>query len=109
MKERDAIISVDIDGTTVHVRAQMRSLEEEVALDQATLDRVLAGISAMARKMSVILQAAAPNKASLEFEVGLALDSGQLTALFFESSGTGGMKITLEWEGGTTNRLPPHK
>jgi hypothetical protein len=52
----------------------------------------------MARQLEKVLAAVAPSKASVEFSVDLTVEAGKLVALFFESGGTAGLKVCLEWE-----------
>ena len=44
------------------------------------------------------IKAIAPKKATVEFGIEVAVESGKLTALWVKGSGKANLKLTLEWE-----------
>ena len=101
MEPRTRIVPVELaDGTKVLARASMLGGEEDVgALDRAlSFTQVTAIIESIARTLSATIEKVKPDKASVEFGIELAIESGQLSALIVQGSATGSLKITLEWE-----------
>jgi hypothetical protein len=56
-------------------------------------------VESVARSVADILQKISPTKATAEFSIEVAVESGELTALLVKGSGTANLKVTLEWEG----------
>lgn len=100
MESRNEIISVQLDdGTSFKVKASALGGNEDV-LDLEKIwpfKQVTDTIEGVAKMMLATLQAVKPDKASIEFGVEVALESGALTALVVKGTGTGNLKITLEW------------
>ena len=104
MEPRSKIITVQLDdGTSVKINATALGGEEDV-LD---LERILPfkavtdTIESVANAVLATLQKVKPDKASIEFGVEVALESGALTTLIVKGTGTGNLKITLEWGKGS--------
>jgi Trypsin-co-occurring domain 1 len=87
------------DGTTVRVEAsQIGGSEDVVDLAKAILfQQVVAVIEHVAEEVMATLKKVKPDKASVEFGVEVAVETGGLTALLVKGSGKGNLKITLEW------------
>ena len=96
--ERRELLPISIAGQEVLVSVVSSGGEEDVASKLLSFDGVREGIQSLAMQMAGVFAAVKPNKASVEFEVSLALKSGQLSALFFDGEGSGGAKVALEWE-----------
>ena len=84
------------NGTMVHVQAVARG-EQDIALGVLTLDGVMRVIEGVAGELASTLERVKPRAASVEFELDFSVESGQLTGLFVKGSGSGTLKITLEW------------
>ena len=69
----------------------------EVAFTLPPFQGVTDAIENIAISMLTTLEKVRPKKASVEFGIEFALESGQLTALLVKGSGTSNLKITLEW------------
>ena len=54
-------------------------------------------IKSLAKDIKAQIQAAAPNKASVEFSIELEKKSGDILSKICNASGKSGIKITLEW------------
>jgi hypothetical protein len=100
MASRTEIVSVQLDdGTIVKVKATALGGDEDV-LD---LDKILPfkqvtdTIERIAGVMLATLKKINPDKASVEFGVEVGIESGAVTALLVQGSGTGNLKVTLEW------------
>lgn len=88
------------DGTRIMVRASLLGGEGDVAevdklLSFANVNATIEGVS---KSINEAINKVMPKKASVEFGIELALESGQLTALVAQGSATTSLKITLEWE-----------
>lgn len=98
METRTEIIKAELaNGTIVHIQATALGGEEEVAFTLPSFKGVTDAIEGIAESVVTTLQKAKPKKASVEFGLEVALESGQLTALLVKGSGTSNLKITLEW------------
>jgi hypothetical protein len=62
------------------------------------LDRVASSIERVSREMLEAAKRAAPSKATVELGFTLALEQGQLVALFGKAKGEASVTVTLEWE-----------
>jgi hypothetical protein len=60
--------------------------------------QITATIEQLAGALSAALRNAKPDKARVEFSIEAALESGKLTALLIQGSGTGNLKVVLEWD-----------
>ena len=98
MKSRREIVPVQFaNGVKMYVEATMLGGEEDVALNILSFQDMTDTIESIAGAMNAALQKVKPNKASVEFGLEMAVESGQLTALLVKGSGTANLKISLEW------------
>jgi hypothetical protein len=98
METRTEIIKATLaNGSIVHIQATTLGGEEEVAFTLPSFQEVTHAIEGIAESVLTPLQKVKPKKASVEFGLEVALESGQLTALLVKGSGTSNLKITLEW------------
>ena len=101
MTARTQIVPVQLaDGTTVKIEASVLGGYQDVAaLDKIfSFEDVASTIGSVASSMMAALRKAKPDKASVEFGVELGVESGALTTFLLQGTGTGNLKITLEWE-----------
>ena len=70
------------------------SLKGALSLD--TLRDAIEGMGALAL---AALEKIKPDGVSVEFGIELAVDNGQITALWVKGSGKANLKITLSWKG----------
>ncbi len=63
-----------------------------------TLEGALRGVESLASDIAAMLDRVSPDKASVEFDVELAVAAGQLTALLVKGGGKANFKIILSWE-----------
>jgi len=95
------VVKVQLDnGAVVHIETAMLGGDEEVAFGLPQFDAIGPIVEGIAGSVEKMLCHVKPSKASVEFGLELALETGQLTALLVKGSGTSSMKITLEWGGG---------
>jgi hypothetical protein len=92
------------DGTTFYVQARTLGGESDVGIKAASFEKVTQAIEGVARKLNDIWRKVGPNKASVELGVEFAWGSGDLLAVFVDSSMTASMKITLEWGGSSSDQ-----
>ena len=85
------------NGAIVHIEARLLGGQEEVAFTIPSFKGVTDAIESIAASIVTTLEKVKPKKASVEFGIEVALESGQLTALLVKGSGTSNLKITLEW------------
>lgn len=86
-----------INGAQMRVAATMMGGEEDVALRLLSFDEVTTSIEGIAASLSAVMQKVKPKKASVEFGLEVAVESGALTTLLVKGSGTATLNITLEW------------
>jgi hypothetical protein len=82
----------------VQVQASAPSGEVDISAHQYGFETAARAIEGIAEVLAGTLKRVKPQKASVEFELDFSVESGQLTALFVKGSGSGTLKITLEWE-----------
>jgi hypothetical protein len=100
MGSRSNVIPVQLpSGRTVQVEVAALGGEEEVGLSKFSFDDVAGAIEEIARTITGTLKRVEPRKATVEFGVDVALESGKLTALLVKGTGKASLKITLEWGG----------
>jgi Trypsin-co-occurring domain 1 len=98
MTTRQAVIPVMLaNGTEIRVAATMLGGEENVAFKLLSFEEVTNTIEGIADSLNAALQKVKPKKASVEFGLEVAVESGKLTSLLVNGSGTATLKITLEW------------
>jgi len=71
--------------------------DQDIAIRIPSLDSVLDDISEISKKVMTAIQAAQPQKASVEFGLEIGIESGGLTALIAKGTGSASFKVTLEW------------
>ena len=98
METRTEIIKAELaNGGTLHIQATILGGEEEVVFALPSFEGVTHAIEGIAQSVVSTLEKVKPQKASVEFGLEVALESGQLTALLVKGSGTSNLKITLQW------------
>ena len=99
MDEQYELISAQLpDGGMVSVRAvNLGGATDVGALDQLSLKDVADSIQQIAATIGEALKKAAPKRASITFGIEVAVQSGKLTSLLVQGSGTATLNVTLEW------------
>ncbi len=85
------------DGTTIYVQAKAVHGEEDIASITASFQKVTKAIEDIAQSLTAAWEKAKPRRASVEFGVEFAYESGEVLAMFVDGSTSASMKITLEW------------
>jgi len=88
------------DGTKIFTEVTVHSGEEEVGLlgKVFNLNRVTNIISSLSSNVMSAVKKAKPTKASVELQLSIGLESGELTAFWVKGEGEAQIKLTLEWE-----------
>lgn len=98
MEQRTQIIPLKLPNEVIiYAESTVLSGEEDVAFDLlrfADLNDTLEGI---AGALAATLQKVKPQKASVEFGLELAVDSGKLTSVLVKGAGKANLKVVLEW------------
>jgi hypothetical protein len=95
--ERAITVNLDADTTMVVVAEQVGPAlvaDEDVV---AKLGKVTDSIEQVSREVLDALKRAAPTKATVELGFSLAIEAGQLVALFGKGKGEASINVTLEW------------
>jgi hypothetical protein len=66
-------------------------------IDEFPIDQLTAPIESICSVVRRAIEKLTPNKATVEFGIEVAVESGKLTSLLVKGSGTANLKITLEW------------
>ena len=100
-QELTQIVPVTLsDGTIVHIEARDLGGAGKVgAFDGASFKNLTGSIEAIAGTFRESLEKIRPRKATIEFGIQVAMESGQLTALICKGSGTANIKVSLELSG----------
>jgi hypothetical protein len=86
------------DGTVTYVEARVLDEERQVSSIPKAMSTALKSVRAMSSELVKALEAIGPKRATLEIGIEFALESGELTALLVNGSGSSNVTITLEWE-----------
>ena len=98
MPTRTEIVKAELaNGTTLHIEATSLGGDEDVAFIHPSFKDVTDAIEGISESIVTTIKKVKPKKATVEFGVEVALESGQLTALLVKGTGTSSLKITLEW------------
>jgi hypothetical protein len=84
------------DGTIIYIQAQTFGGEPKPAAHLPSFDKVTRDISGIAKPLVHVLEETKPRKATLDFWVEIALETGQLAALLVKGTGETSLKITSE-------------
>ncbi|GAC1655554.1 MAG: hypothetical protein NVS4B12_28030 [Ktedonobacteraceae bacterium] len=87
------------DGTIIKVQATAMGGDQPAGFKVPQFEDVTKSIQGIAQSMLGTLQKlpVKPKKASVEFGLEIAAESGTLTTVLVKGSGTANLKITLEW------------
>lgn len=98
----DRTIAVDLgDGLTMAVAAEQVGGELVSSQDiVARLGPVADSVEKVSRSMLDAVKRVGPKAATVELSFGLALEAGQLVALFGKAKGEASITVTLEWGDG---------
>jgi|SRR5215213_52179 len=101
MEQRRNVVPVQTaDGSVVQVQVtRLGGTEEDVAITDRLphFDEVGNAIEGLSKSIASSIEKVKPQKASVEFGIEVAVESGQLTALLVKGSGTANITVTLEW------------
>ena len=86
------------NGTTVIVQAQSVAGEAPVGIKSVPFDKIASAVEGVTQSLTEVWKKAKPSRASVEFGVDFAWDTGELLAMFVDGSASASMKITLEWD-----------
>jgi Trypsin-co-occurring domain 1 len=65
----------------------------------ARVSTIAASVESVSRSMLDAVKRVSPKSATVELNFGLALEAGQLVALFGKAKGEASITVTLEWAG----------
>jgi uncharacterized protein YoxC len=85
------------NGTTVIVQAQSLAGEAPVGIKSVPFEKIVGAVEGVTQSLTKVWEKAKPSRATVEFGVDFAWDTGELLAMFVDGSTTASMKITLEW------------
>lgn len=82
---------VDLDGTAV------AGGDQKVGAGLPNLSGALKSINDFSAGLRAALAAVAPEKTTVEFSIGFAVQAGTLTAMFVDGKAEGSVTVTMEW------------
>ena len=98
MANNNEIIPVQLDdGTIVKLEVVRLSSEEDVAFELVKFDDITKLVKKMVDGVVNPLRQISPQKIQVELGISIGIESGQLTALLTQGSGSANFKIALEW------------
>jgi uncharacterized protein YoxC len=86
------------NGTTAIVQVQSVAGEAPVSIKSVPFEKVAKAVEGVTQSLTEVWEKTKPSKATVEFGVDFAWDTGELLAMFVDGSASASMKITLEWE-----------
>ena len=96
-------VPLEVDGATMLVVAEQ--VGPELVSDDdvvAKLGAVTGSVERVSAQMLGAVKRAAPDKATIELGFSLAIEQGQLVALFGKAKGQASITVTLEWANGSS-------
>jgi hypothetical protein len=85
------------ESIEVHLEATNLGGEQLVGFGGSSFQDITNVIEGIAKSLVATLQKAHPRKASVEFGLEFAVESGKLITVVVKGSSTANLKITLEW------------
>lgn len=102
--ERTLTVELDDGGTLVIVAEQVgQTLVADVGI-VAKLSTITSAIERVCHDTLDAVRRAGPTKATVELGFGLAVEAGQVVALFGRGKGEATIKVTLEWSRDAADR-----
>lgn len=96
-EERIERVPVQLDdGTIIKVEVQ-KTGREDVAFEVKSFSQIANTLEEIARALTIPIQRAKPDKASVKFGMELSIESGKLTTVLVKGSSKANLEITLEW------------
>jgi NTP-dependent ternary system trypsin peptidase co-occuring protein len=95
--ERTVSVALDDETQLVVVAEQIGPALVADSDVVAKLGKVTDSIERVSREVLEALKRAAPTKATVELGFSLAIEAGQLVALFGKGKGEASISVTLEW------------
>ncbi len=95
--ERLLAVKLDDGGTIVIAAEQVGSTLVGDTGIVAKLGNITSSIERVSHDVLDAVRRAGPSKATVELGFGLAIEAGQLVALFGKGKGEATIKVTLEW------------
>ena len=98
MDEDTQIIPTQLaDGSTVYIQATMLGGRQDIAFSLSSYGDIIHTVESIAAPIVEALNHVKPQKASVEFGLKFALESGKLTSMLIQGASNANLKITLEW------------
>ncbi|MCU7725622.1 hypothetical protein ODJ79_17985 [Actinoplanes sp. KI2] len=95
---QQTLVELD-DGKKIYVQIASTAEAKDVAFSDALkFDGAVEAIRGIARSIRHVLDDAKPDRASIEFSLDIAVESGVLTTVLVKGSGEASLTITLEWD-----------
>lgn len=85
------------DGVVVHIEALQVGERQKVGVLDGSFDQIVSVVSEMSRMLASGLKAAAPQKASVEFGLEIAVEPSGLAAVICRGKTTANLTVVLEW------------
>jgi hypothetical protein len=95
--ERLVVVKLDDGGTMVIAAEQVGSALVADTGIVAKLSTITSSIEHVSRDVLDAIRRAGPSKATVELGFGLAVEAGQIVALFGKGRGEASIKVILEW------------
>jgi Trypsin-co-occurring domain 1 len=101
MDEEYEVVRAELPGGgTVAIQAvDLGGAADVNALDALKFEDVANTIRTIANTIGSAVKHSAPSKGTVSFGLQVAVESGKLTSLLVQGSGTATLNITLEWGG----------
>lgn len=97
MPERNLVVKLDDQTSMVVIADQVGPALVADADVLARLGTIMGSIERVSRDVLTAVKNAGPTKATVELGFSLAIESGQLVAMFGKGRGEATVKVTLEW------------
>jgi hypothetical protein len=96
--DNEAIKTELPNGAILYVEATLLGGKEKIANKLPSFGEVTQVLDGITDTLLQSLKRAKPKKASVEFGLEIALESGQVTAMLVKGTGAAHLTLTLEWD-----------
>lgn len=97
-ESRNEIVPVKLEnGNVIWVQVVGKSGEEDVVFEELAFSHIMKSIPDIAGALYKSVDAITPQKVSIEFGLSVGIESGQLTTVLVQGTGSANVVIKLEW------------
>lgn len=92
------IVPVKLDNNSkIFIQILRKSGDEDVAFSELAFSNIMKSVPDIAGALYKAVDAISPQKVSIEFGLSMGIESGQLTTILVQGTGSANVVIKMEW------------